>query len=163
MNENNFKNLLKNSLKNFYNIKDVYKEYIKDSSTEFDRINNKVFFKNKNETFNYNILGLFDNSTNIWMWGWMMPSLYSNENYLIYELLQYGLKILPTPNTKLLSEHLYIKTQLLNSRFLLYQQHQLNLHLALACYLLKNKIKFLYKIKTNMTESKYITVYYIIF
>jgi hypothetical protein len=163
MDENNLINLLKKSLENFYDRKDVYNKYINDSNTTFDRIKNEVVFNDKNITFKYNILGLFDNSTNIWMWGWMMPSLYANENNLIYELLQYGLKILPTPNNALNTGQLFLKTQLVNSRFLLYQKHQLNLHLALACYLLKNKFKFLYTIKPKLSENKYITVYYMIF
>ena len=59
----------------------------------------------------------------------------------------------------------YLKTQLVNSRFLVKENLQLELHLAIASYLLKDKIKFIYPIKTFLSKekNKYITRYWIIY
>jgi hypothetical protein len=69
------------------------------------------------------------------------------------------------PINKLDNEQLYLKTQMVNSRFLLYDEFQLDLHLAISSYLAKDSFKFIYSKRKylNKEKSKYITVYYLIF
>lgn len=158
-------NLIKNSLDSYDERNYNYRDFLKDKDIAINRNLNTINFVKKNNEFNYNVLGLFDNSTNIWMWSWMLPTLFHNETELIIDLLTYGLKISPTKSNNIDPNpyELYLKTQLVNSRFLINNKFQLELHLSLASYLLKKKFKFIYSIKRKLNEKSYITVYYIIY
>ncbi len=141
-----------------------YDEYIKSDNIRVERETNKIIFNNKTE-FKYEFLGIFDNTTNIWIWAWLVPEFMFNETNIVRKLLNYGLKISPTPTNKLDNEQLYLKTQMVNGRFLLYDEFQLDLHLAISSYLAKDTFKFIYYKKKylNKEKTKYITVYYLIF
>jgi hypothetical protein len=147
----------------YYDIKSIeYNKYIQCDNISVNREDNTIKFVTVDQTmFKYDILGIFDNTTNIWMWGWMVPEYYTNEVTIVKKLLNYGLKI---DRTDLSANKLYLKTQLVNSRFLLEDQFQLDIHIALASYLVKDNIKFVYsKIKYLSNDKKrFITVYYMI-
>ena len=147
----------------YYDIKSIeYNKYIQCDNISVNREDNTIKFVTVDQTmFKYDILGIFDNTTNIWMWGWMVPEYYINEVTIVKKLLNYGLKI---DRTDLSANKLYLKTQLVNSRFLLEDQFQLDIHIALASYLVKDNIKFVYsKIKYLSNDKKrFITVYYMI-
>ena len=147
----------------YYDIKSIeYNKYILCDNISVNREDNTIKFVTVDQTmFKYDILGIFDNTTNIWMWGWMVPEYYINEVTIVKKLLNYGLKI---DRTDLSANKLYLKTQLVNSRFLLEDQFQLDIHIALASYLVKDNIKFVYsKIKYLSNDKKrFITVYYMI-
>ena len=98
------------------------------------------------------------------MWAWMSPDFLSNETIIVKKLLNYGLKINPTTIKTLSPDKLYLKTQLVNSRFLLEDEIQLELHLAIASYLAKDNFKFIFNKKRylNKDNTKYITMYYLI-
>ena len=155
--------LIDKSLNYYDNQNNEYKSFIDDDIT-INREDNSIKFNKLNKEFKYELLGIFDNTTNIWMWGWMIPEFLYNETNLVRKLLMYGLKITPTVITPVSDEKLYLKTQLVNSRFLLYEQFQLDLHLAIASYLVKDSIKFIYYKKKylNKDKTKFITVYYFI-
>ena len=147
-----------------------YDEYIKSNNITVERETNKIIFNDNSKELNskelkYEFLGIFDNTTNIWIWAWLVPEFMFNETHISRKLLNYGLKISPTPINKLDNEQLYLKTQMVNSRFLLYDQFQLDLHLAISSYLAKDSFKFIYSKRKylNKEKSKYITVYYLIF
>jgi len=147
-----------------------YDEYIKSNNITVERETNKIIFNDNSKELNskelkYEFLGIFDNTTNIWIWAWLVPEFMFNETNISRKLLNYGLKISPTPINKLDNEQLYLKTQMVNSRFLLYDQFQLDLHLAISSYLAKDSFKFIYSKRKylNKEKSKYITVYYLIF
>ncbi len=162
--EDNLDTLIDKSL-NFFDYQNKkYNNYLKEDDISITRDKNIIKFNNLNEDFKYELLGIFDNTTNIWMWGWMMPDFLYNETNLIRKLLNYGLKISPSVITPISDEKLYLKTQMVNSRFLLYEQFQLDLHLAIASYLVKDSIKFIYSKKKYLDKdkTKYITVYYFI-
>jgi hypothetical protein len=150
----------------YYDMKTIkYNKYIESSDVAIDR--EQVTFKFleiNQDVFTYDILGVFDNVNNIWMWAWMVPEFYMNETIFVKKLLNYGLKLEPTMTETLSPEKLYLKTQLVNSRFLLNDKIQLELHLAIACYLAKDIIKFIYpRIKyLSKDKKKFITIYYII-
>jgi hypothetical protein len=159
-------NVLIDKSLNFYDTQNnKYKEYLKEDDIVVTREKNLIKFSNLNKEFKYELLGMFDNTTNIWMWGWMIPDFLYNETNLVRKLLNYGLKISPSVITPISDEKLYLKTQMVNSRFLLKEQFQLDLHLAIASYLVKDSIKFIYNKKKylNKDKTKYITVYYFIY
>jgi hypothetical protein len=161
--EDNIGNIIKKSIDNFENKNILYQEYIIDQNVTFDRVENNITYLNKNKKFNYNVLGMFDKSNNVWFWGWMMPMLYVNETNITKQILDYGLKINPSPVNQLSNEKLYIKTQLINSRFLLDNFFQLEIHLALSCYLVKDQIKFIYPRKRELGQNKSIIIFYTVY
>lgn len=113
------------------------------------------------EKFKYELLGVFDNQTNVWIWSWMIPLIDNEKSTIAKKLLNYGLNIYPSNENQ---EEIYLKTQLLNSRFLIQDKFQLEIHLALASYLSRENFKFLYPIKQYMDKKKkkYITKYFLI-
>jgi hypothetical protein len=147
----------------YYDNKNIeYSKYINTDEIKINRDSNTININNKN--FKYEILGLFDNTSHVWMWAWMIPEFMYNETNIVRELLNYGLKISPTSNTRIPNDRLYLKTQMVNSRFLLEDEFQLELHLAIASYLAKDKFNFIYSKRKylNKEKTKYIIVYYLI-
>ena len=154
-----------NDALNYYDKHNIeYDKYIKTDKITVERETNKIIFQEYQKEFKYEFLGIFDNTTNIWIWAWLVPEFMFNETHIVRKLLNYGLKISPTPINKLDNEQLYLKTQMVNSRFLLYDSFQLDLHLAISSYLAKDNFKFIYYKKKylNKEKTKYITVYYLI-
>lgn len=150
---------------NYYDEQNIkYDKYINSDNITLNRDKNIINFNDLNKEFKYECLGLFDNNTNIWIWSWLVPEFMFSETNIVRKLLNYGLKISPTPINKLNNEQLYLKTQMVNGRFLLYDDFQLDLHLAISSYLSKDNIKFIYYKKKylNKDNTKYITVYYLI-
>lgn len=143
-----------------------YLKYIKSDNISLDRDKNIIKFNDINNIseFKYEFLGIFDNTTNVWMWAWLVPEFMYNETNIVRKLMNYGLKICPTPTNRLNNEQLYLKTQMVNGRFLLYDEFQLDLHLAISSYLAKDNFKFIYYKKKYLDKekTKYITVYYLI-
>jgi hypothetical protein len=156
--------LIDKSLIYYDNHNNKYDKYIKSDNIVIDRETNTIKFEDYNEDFKYEMLGVFDNTTNIWMWAWMVPEFMYNETNIVRKLLNYGLKINPNIISKLNNEQLYLKTQFVNSRFLLQDEFQLELHLAISSYLAKDNIKFIYYKRKylNKDKTKFITVYYLI-
>jgi hypothetical protein len=155
-----------NDALNYYDKHNIeYDKYIRTDKITVERETNKIIFQEYQKEFKYEFLGIFDNTTNIWIWAWLVPEFMFNETHIVRKLLNYGLKISPTPINKLDNEQLYLKTQMVNSRFLLYDSFQLDLHLAISSYLAKDNFKFIYSKKKylNKEKTKYITVYYLIF
>ena len=166
----NLDEIIKNSLKSYDLMTTKYKKYINSKELKFNRDNQKVSFEDGNE-FSYEIAGMFDSNTQIWMWAWMIPEFLYRETNLVRKLLNYGLKIEPMKNINFeknrgnVDQMLYLKTQLVNSRFLLDDNFQLELHLSIATYLVKNNIKFIYPRKKMIDEktNNFITVYYFMY
>ena len=153
---------------NYYDKHNIeYSKYINSDNITLDRDKNIIKFNDYNDKqsiFKYEFLGIFDNTTNIWMWAWLVPEFMYNETSIVRKLMNYGLKISPTPTAKLNNEKLYLKTQMVNGRFLLYDEFQLDLHLAISSYLAKDSFKFIYYKKKylNKEKTKFITVNYLI-
>ena len=171
MNSNNENNMINISLivekaLEYYDMKNIknYK-YLQTSMTLIDREQNTIKFTEVDDVeYKYEVLGVFDNSTNIWMWSWMVPEFMYNETNITRQLLNYGLKITPTFISPIPDDKLYLKTQMVNSRFLLHNEFQLELHLAISSYLAKDNFNFIYYKRKylNKEKTKYITVYYLI-
>jgi hypothetical protein len=135
-----------------------YKKYLNKNGV-LDGENSQIIFGEKK--FKYELLGVFDNQTNVWIWSWMIPLIDNKKSDISKKLLNYGLNIFPSQENQ---ESIYLKTQLLNSRFLIEDHFQLEIHLALATYLAKDNFKFLYPIKDyfDNKKEKYITKYFFI-
>jgi len=103
--------------------------------TRHDMTHNKItFFDKKNNkliTTNYEIVGIYSNTHKMWCWAWGVPILNKNETYISKKILNYGLE---------LEGSLYLKTELVTSRFQITDKIQLEIHIAIATYLTKKVI-----------------------
>lgn len=160
-------NLIKKSLDYYDKQNEKYKDYIENVTIYFDENNNEITIESNTNsaiekiTKKYEVLGIFNNQTKIWVWSWLFPYLTFNQTTLSRQLLDYGLKLEPLTNT---IEHYYIKSQLVNSRFIIEDNIELDLNLSLASYLLKDNYLFIipYIIYLNNEKTKYHTVYYLV-
>jgi len=165
MNENKISYLIEKSLENYDNQNEKYKKYINNKKIILNSDNFEITFNsnnNKKEIYNYEILGIFDNQTFVWIWSWMFPLFNIQQTSISKDLLQYGLKLEPVNDNDI--NNLFLKVQFVNSRFLLQDFLQLEIHLALSSYLSKNKFKFIYPKKNYLDKekTKYIIIYYLI-
>lgn len=136
-----------------------YYEYINCNNVIFK--NNIEFHLNDNDkkSAEYEIIGYYDVTNSIWIWGWLLQVKY-NDTELSRELLMYGLKLDPSIIN---AEQLYLKNLLLNSRFIVNDKIQLEINLAIFSYLLKKKFLFIYPKKIYSSDNKnYIIMYYFI-
>jgi len=145
-------------------------EYIKNSIIAYDLLTNKfnelypkinsVKFEDStsdltesyiyinNDKFTYNIVGSFDNTTNIWEWGWVNEDI-KNKTYYLRELFLYGIEI----NDK--NEKFY-KNILINSKIKI--THLINIDIILGYTIgVLNSFGFLfiYQLKLSPTITKY--------
>ena len=90
--------------------------------------------------FEFEILGYYDDNNKIWLWSWLFPDFSKEQNKLSTDLLKYGLDLEPGTN---MAEHAMLKSMLVNSRIRLYDSIELDVHLAILSYILKQKILFL--------------------
>lgn len=100
--------------------------------------NNIIFYdKDKNYLFesHYQIIGGFSKNTNTWIWGWAMPLSKSN-TLLSRKLWEYGENIDPL-------EDVFLRANLITSRFRISNKVQIDIYFAIAAYLTKNKITWI--------------------
>jgi hypothetical protein len=103
-----------------------------------------IFYdSNKAEIFRskYEIIGIYNNYSNTWTWGWSIPFLAKNTVYTSRKILNYGLDIPPSTETQ------FLKTELITSRFRISNHTQLDLHVSIASYL--SKIPLVVKIPVH--------------
>lgn len=159
--DKNINMIIMNSLTTFDKQNKKYKLFIKDENINIDRDNLKIKFNKLNKEFTYQTLGVFDKNSNVWLWGWMYPEFSSDEIILVKNLLNYGLKQNNDNKEKqIFSDTSFLKTQLTNSRFLIKKKFQLDTHLAICSYLLKDKIKFIYQ--QPLLKNRNISLYLLI-
>ena len=152
------KNIINKSLLNYDISNEKYESFINSNKhPEINMKKNKIIFKDKQ--FDYEILGIFDDQTKIWLWSWLIPSINQESIQISRFLLDYGLNL--TPNVEM-KDQLFLKTQLTNSRFILEDAFQLEIHLSICSYISNKNIKFLYPSRRNLSENHTITIYYII-
>ena len=120
-----------------------YTEYINYSKIElFENSKEIKFYLNDKEIFkaNYQLAGYYDNTNNIWIWGWLLP-LNNKNTSLARDLLEYGLKLdIDTIN----NEQIFIKSLLLNSRYIVTDNIGMDINMAIFSFILKEKILFIY-------------------
>ena len=141
----------------------VKKEFIRMTS---DIEKNIIIFKDINgkeiKRSRYEMIGIYNKIDYIWIWAWALPSIYKNEIYLAKTMLNYGLDIIPYNITnheidddKIINNNinfLNLKSQLINSRFKIYNILQLDIHLALSSYLTKIPIIYPYQREKDIIE-----------
>lgn len=95
-------------------------------------------------------LGTYNTKLKIWCWAWSIPILSSMDVHLSKEMLLYALKLGP--------ESSYLKTILITSRGEISDLIQLDIHIALASYILKQPYIFPYEVEI---ENYSLVHYYI--
>jgi hypothetical protein len=154
--------LVKKSLLNYDNQNQKYKKYIENKKYTVDISKTTLMFDN-NKKFKFNIAGVFDSTNQVWMWGWMIPDYRVNEIEYIKKLLDYGIKINPDIlKEKLTVDKLYLKSILVNSRFLINDKTQIDIILSISCYLLKENFDFVYPVKKYLNDTNYIQIFYLL-
>ena len=126
-----------------------------------------------NESYSYELLGVFDTNTDIFIWAYSIPIIDNNfkkesESLHIYGLKQNVIKHNESEyrrgegleddnflkNISLVS--FYIKTVFANSRILINNNLELDIILALSSYFLKDRIKFIYDDEKDGLISYYL-------
>ena len=97
----------------------------------------------------YEIIGIFDSYTKIWVNSW---SLLNYKSILGHDLFEYAYNNDINNINNSLND--YIKIQLLNSRFIINNNIELDIYLALISYLLKDKIKFIFPMELPYPNDK---------
>lgn len=163
MNNNNdllLKNLIKKAFKNYYNINN---KLLQDKiiTTNINKDNTKIEVKYKDEIINYDaeLLGIFDETTNIWIWSWNISYENKKIGEITKELINYGLDITYTDKE---SDKIYIKSILTTSRLYINNQLNLSILLAITTYLIKNKIKGFYQKSYPKNRKDNLVLYYIV-
>lgn len=133
-------------------------------NVKFDELSSSVTFIEENEgykTYQYELLGYYDNQASVWIWGWVLSDFNYKDTPHCKYLLDYGLKLEPKSATL---EQSMIKSILVNSRIKIEEQSQLEINLAIYSYLIKDRIKFIYGRRRYLDKSsdKYVTFYYLI-
>ena len=101
-----------------------------------------------NISFIYNIVGRFDNSTNIWEWGWLNNEV-KNKTYNIRELFFYGLDNYDE-NFKI------INNIFTNSKIKIDNKLNIDILLAITLRFLAGRgFKYFYSTKDNNNITKY--------
>jgi hypothetical protein len=162
MNVESLSQTIKLALEKYDNICVNYHDYIINNNVFIETKDKIIFnFDNRKETFDYELLGYFDNQNLIWIYSWVLPNIDLETTKISRELLEYGLKLEPDSNT---DEHFMIKSLLLNSRIQIDEVIQLEINLALYTSLLRDKIKFIYPYNISLDElnKNFLTFYYLI-
>ena len=161
-NFNELNELIINALDVYDNNILKYEKYIiQDVHINYDTYEIKFYNNNNNNIYenNFEILGLFDNTNNIWIWGWV---IYINNDAIKIskEILNYGLKIDPEPFPSIKSS--FIKSLLVNSRILIETDIELTNNLAIIYYLIRNKCSFIFPHIYYLDDINFITYYFIV-
>nr|QBK88914.1 MAG: uncharacterized protein LCMiAC02_00070 [Mimivirus LCMiAC02] len=105
---------------------------IKRNIIKFYNANKKEIYKSKIEH-----MGLYHNQTKLWAWAWANPLNFKNVTYLSKKVFDYGMNMDPK------KENLFLRMELLTSRFRITSSVQLDMHVALSAYL--TKIPYIFK------------------
>jgi len=103
--------------------------------------------KKKIGLYEYEIFGLYNPNTQIWIWGWSIPTLNKNSTYVVKKLLNYGINLDA-------EENILLKAELITSRFKITNPIQLDIHVALAAYLAKQSFIFKYNDYNKRREAE---------
>jgi hypothetical protein len=157
MNNNDLllKNLIKKAFKNYDIINNKTfgnKNDIIETILNKDNTNVEIKYKDKNVNYDVELLGIFDESTNIWIWSWNISHDNKKIGEITRELINYGLDITYTEKE---SDKIYIKSILTTSRIYIKNNLNLSILLSISTYLIKNKIKgfYYFSYPKNRTEN----------
>jgi hypothetical protein len=121
-----------------------YQKYI-ESEIKVSEFDIKIILYNREIKTDYEYIGYYDKSNNVWIWAWLLQ-VPNHKLKLAKELLYYGLKLdIPSIN----AEQVYLKSLLVNSRYVINDHIGLQINLAIFTYLLNEKILFIYPKKID--------------
>ncbi len=136
------KNIYKN--KDFFNkinFINIIKEQYQHNIIEFYDSNKKLIKKSK-----YEILGVYNSTGNIWTWGWSIAMLNKNLVNTSKRIFNYGFD--------LDESNIFLKNELITSRFKISNKIQLDIHVSIGAYLSKKEMIFSYKIYDDNEINK---------
>jgi hypothetical protein len=121
----------------FYNnIKFVKIEKTKDQGEIiFYNSDKKEIFRSR-----YEILGTFISKSSTWIWAWAQANYNKQLTYISRSLLKYGTELDSNP------QNIFLKSELINSRYKISNYIQLEMHNAIAAYLSKQPLIYKYNI-----------------
>jgi len=160
--DENVSDFIKKSLNYFDEQNNKYKKYLPKNTELLLKEKKIIDFKTKKLITNidFQVLGVYHNKTNVFIWAWVLPYLNLNETKISRELLDYGLKLEPKTNN---IDHYYIKSLLINSRMCIENDIDLELLQSMSAYLLKDKFDFIYEYKYGKSNDDILlTTYYLI-
>lgn len=136
--------IISNALQYFDKNNEKYKHLFTDvkylifEASDKDMTHPKIYLldKNRKNLFEsrYEIIGIYSNKYNIWNWAWSIPWLPKSSTYISRKILDYGFNLTYTK--------IFLKAELITSRFSITDPIQLELHTALSSYLSKNPVVY---------------------
>jgi hypothetical protein len=152
---------------------DSYKTFVTDSISEYDKNmkeqnkllknaeyfeflnsndsteNDKIFFYDNDGIkileADYEVIGTYNALYALWTWAWGNPAFDKKWTRIITKILNYGFSLDPKKNY-------HLKLELVNSRFIISDNIQIDIHLAIASAL--SKIKNIYNLVISSDEKK---------
>jgi hypothetical protein len=118
-------------------------------STENDKIS---FYDENNKKIldaDYEVIGTYNIFYALWTWAWANPSFDKKWTRIITKILNYGFSLDPKKNY-------HLKLELINSRFIISDYIQIDIHLAIASAL--SKIKNIYSLVIPSDAKKIVFV-----
>lgn len=91
-------------------------------------------------------VGTYYHDPKLWVWSWANPSNEKNVTYLSRKILSYGLDI--TTDVKDIN-NIFLKAELITSRFKINDKIQLDIHIAISSYI--TKIPFILRYDLDIT------------
>ena len=106
-----------------------------------------LYDKDKKEILKsrYENIGVYNNKSHTWAWAWSVPRFTKNTTTIVRKIVNYGME-LPF-------DALFLKTELITSRFRITSSIQLDMHIALASYLSKKPLVFRFNVYTQEMKS----------
>lgn len=111
--------------------------------SQYDIVHNNMLFYDKNDNLilqsRYELIGIYSVIGKIWAWSWATPANSKNKIQIIKKVLNYGIDLNPSD--------LFLKTELITSRFKITNKIQIDIHVAIASYLSKQPLIYKHKVK----------------
>lgn len=160
-------NLIKNALEYYDKSNSQYSKILKKIHRHsFDDVvgdidNSKIILYDKNGnkllSAEYQIIGYYYNLFKLWIWSWAIPHFPKNSTKLSRKILSYGIDY-DIANDDI--NMCMFRAKLITSRFIIKNNYQLDVHLAISGYLSKQPIYYKYKtLLDNNDENNYTTTY----
>jgi len=142
-----------NNHKSFFT-KINYINIIRSQSNNYKDMNVIEFYDrdmNLIKSSRYEILGTYNMTNMIWTWGWSIARLNKNAVNTAKKIFNYGFD--------LDDNNLYLKNELITSRFKISNPIQLDMHVAIGAYLSKKEIIYSYRIYNDSINKNNILVH----
>ena len=97
----------------------------------------------------YENIGVYSQKGKVWTWAWSISSFSKRTTTIIRKVLNYGFDID--------SSKIFLKNELITSRFRISDKTQLDIHIAIASYLSKQPSIFIIKKPPNTPQNEIVT------